>query len=467
MRQMESRRAPVVQTPVVKARDSGICKAGTEFDSLLWGLMPQMTSRRAFLRWCLVPGATSGVMMVSGELWAQGSRDDQAELQALLQRGPVRLQSHRVYRLRRPLELASGASIIGDPSSVVSPEGNFPAIVVSGSDVELNGFSIRGRPEQFRSSGAHGIFVDWRRRAGGNVHLANVIVESVAGSGIIALASPHTRSTGLSVADCQIRRTGAHGIIAQDYIDDVAIERNEVEATSLIVPDRPGITASRHGRRVIIRHNRCRGVPGIGGKSVHGISLDMCEDADCSSNEVSGWTNGYGIEAAGVHGGTIASNSIAACRYGIGIPGIGDGFTSRDLLIEQNAIRNSIEAGIFSFVSNGDGMTEHRDVVLRSNRIQGVSGTGIGIGVYLTDIDGLVIDDIDVSGSRHSGVFIVDCPDHKLKGIKSHDNNLGADPRHAGLSILWRKVPPARRGLNEVGANLVEHNGGHNLAIFH
>lgn len=422
----------------------------------------QMTysiSRRALLLSAL-PALVTGFAAASaqGPVGSVG-HDDRAELLALARSGTIRLESNRVYRLAGPLELPSGLSVLGDPTSVISPEGNFPALVTSGSGVRLSGFTIRGRRDAYPSVNNHGIFVDWRRRRGEDIRITSVRIEDVAGIGILALASAQTRSGGFSATDCEVRRTGAHGIIAQDYIDDVAFERNRVEATGLLIAG-PGITASRYGRRVVVRDNVCRGSPASVGVSVHGISIDMCAEADCRSNVVSGWPRGYGIEAAGIAGGTIASNVISGCLYGIGLSGQRGVFINQDLVVENNEISDSEAAGLYSFIHQSDGQQKHRDIAFRSNKVERVTGTGIGVGAFLTEIDGLVIDDLEVTGSRYSGVSLVDCPNHSLSRIWSHGNNAGAAAAHAGLAIHWRKLPPGRRGTNRLSGNRVEQNGG-------
>lgn len=424
--------------------------------------MTALLSRRTLLLSAL-PVVSTGFAVLSAQTPRAPVRDsggdDLAELQLLARSGEIRLAANRIYRIRAPLELASSVTIVGDRTSVISPQGNFPALAVNGSGIRLSGFTIRGLRDVYRSVNNHGIFVDWRRRRGEDIRITGVLVEDVAGVGIVALASEQTRSAGVLVADCHVRRTGAHGIIAQDYIDDVIFERNTVESTSLLIAG-PGITASRYGRRVMIRDNVCRGDPASVGSSVHGISLDMCAEAECHSNTVTNWSRGYGIEAGGVAGGAISSNVVSGCLYGIGLSGARDVFFNQDLVVENNAIRDSEAAGIYSFIHNADGKAHHRNITFRSNTVVNVTGTGIGIGAFLQDIDGLVIDDLEVSGSRYSGISLLDCPNYDLQRVWSHGNNLDALPAHAGLAIHWRKLRPGNRGTNSLAANRIERNGG-------
>ena len=84
----------------------------------------------------------------------------------------------------------------------------------------------------------------------------------------------------------------------------------------------------------------------------------------------------------------------------------------------------------------------------------------MGIGAYLIDIDNLVIDGLNVTDCLKSGVLLQDCPNHRLQGIYSRDNNASGNPSHAGLAIHWLNVPAARRGSNTLRNNRIEGNGG-------
>jgi hypothetical protein len=413
-------------------------------------------------------GSRDGLLGGAAARAADALADETPALNRALARGGlVQLAANRIYRTTGPLEIPTGASLVGDRSSVIAPDGDFPAIVIKGSSSEVRGITVRGDRERYRSSANHGVFVDWRDRRGSAVRISGVRIEDVAGSAVIALASPRTRSSGLTVNDCETVGSGAHGIIAQDYIDDVAFERNRVEGTGLIVPDRPGITASRHGRRIVVRNNVCIGAPGALGNSVHGISIDICEDAECTGNTVSGWVSGYGIEAGGIAGGQIAFNRVSGGRYGIALSGVNGDFSNRDLTIANNVIEDMSAVGIYAFIHGADGRAMHRRITLRSNHVRGVTGRDIGIGAYLMDIDGLTIDGLTVTGCRRSGVAIVDCPNHSLNGIESRDNNPSGDLAHAGLAVHWRRVPVAGRGTNRMSGNRIEANGGgRDLVIF-
>lgn len=418
---------------------------------------PAPIPRRRVLAALLLSGA--GLLLPGRSIAAAG--DDSAALNAELARtGRLRLAANRSYLLRNPLRVRDGDQIVGHRTSVIRPEGNFPAIIVEGRGAVLDGFTITGARDSYPSSGAHGVLIDWRKVTGGNIRIVRIRVASVSGSGIIALASARTRAAGLTVADCEVVETGAHGIIAQDYIDNVLIERNLVRATGLGTPDRPGITGSRYGAGVIIRDNRCYGSPAAKGSSVHGISLDHCRDAQCYGNVVNGWTRGYGIEVGGVHSGTVTNNRITRGRYGIGIPGVVGRLRNERVRLTANMIEDMSAAGIYVFMANGDGRYLHRQLEFRSNIVRRVTGNDIGIGALLTDIDGLIVDQLTVTGSRKSGISLIDCANYDLRRLDVSGNNLRADPAHAGLAVRWLRVPAARRGRLRSDAAMVRDNGG-------
>lgn len=403
--------------------------------------------------------SAAGLFLPARALAAAG--DDSVALNAELARtGSIRLAANRSYLLRNPLRVRDGDTIVGRRTSVIRPEGNFPAIIVEGRGAVLDGFTIAGARGRYPSSGAHGVLIDWRKAAGGNVRIVGIRVASVSGSGIIALASARTRSAGLTVAGCEVSETGAHGIIAQDFIDDVLFEKNLVRATSLGTPDRPGITGSRYGAGVIIRNNRCYGSPAAIGSSVHGISLDLCRDAQCYGNTVDGWTRGYGIEVGGVLSGTVTNNRITRGRYGIGISGVAGRMRNERVRLAGNLIEDMSAAGIYAFMANGDGRYLHRQLEFRSNIVRRVTGSDIGIGALLTDIDGLVIDELTVTGSRKSGVSLIDCANYDLRRLDVSGNNLRSDMAHAGLAFRWLRIPAGRRGRLHTDAAMVRDNGG-------
>jgi hypothetical protein len=386
-----------------------------------------------------------------------GMGDDAPAIQRALAAGrTVQLRAGARYRLGAPLRLSSGATLVGGTGTTLLPLDASAIIVDGASDVRIENLAIVGQRQRYRRSDSNGVFIDWRRRGGSNVTIDRVSVRDVAGGGIIALAGPGSRSRGLVVDGCLVDSVGAHGIIAQDYIDDVLFQGNEVRATSLMVADRPGITASRNGSGVIVRNNRCFGSPNALGRSVHGISLDTCSNAECSGNVLQGWTHGYGIEIGGAHGATVVGNEVRDGRYGIALSGSAGHFDNERILIESNNILRMSGTGIYSFMANGP--SYHRNVTLRHNTVRQVTGRDIGIGVFLTHIDGLELTDLDVRECSKSGVSLIDCVNFNLSGVRSIGNNLAGDPAHAGLAIRWLRTPARARGANHVSGNDISGN---------
>jgi hypothetical protein len=386
-----------------------------------------------------------------------GTGNDEPALRRALAMGRhVQLRSGGRYRVTQPIRMPSGSSLVGSGGSLILPVTTTAILIEGASDVRLENFGIVGQRQVHRGSGLHGVFVDWRGQAGRNVALTGITVREVAGAGIIALASGKTRSSGFTTAACTVDSVGAHGIIAQDHIDNVLVEGCYVRATGLMVADRPGITASRFGRNVIVRNNRCFGAAAALGRSTHAISLDQCERALCSDNVVRGWPHGYGIEIGGVRGGEFSRNDVGDTNYGIVLSGVSGVFSSEDVVIADNRVDRVQSAGLYAFVDGPTG--RHRRITIQSCRVRDVSGSQIGIGAFLTDIETLVIRGLDVRECRKSGVSLIDCIGYSIDDLVSVGNNLAGDPAHAGLAIRWLTTPLRARGTNRLGRSQVSGN---------
>jgi len=369
-----------------------------------------------------------------------GNTDDTVALNESLSRSKVvSLTPNARYLITSSLALPAGASLIGNGNSTIYCATSAPAILLAGtSDVLLRGFTIESDRNKFPASEHHGIFVDWRSRGGQRVSIRNIIISNFAGDGIIALASQATPSRTLNVLGCNVSEVGGHGIIAQDYISSVCISGCHVSATGLMIVDRPGITASRHGTDITISNNVVTGSSHALGRSVHGISLDICERAKAVNNVSAGWM-GYGIEIGGVTGGSVADNIISNCDYGIGGSGVEKVFRNTDVVIERNTVARC-GVGTYFSITGATGLYLHRCIQFTDNIIDGTNAAGSELGFFLEYINGLAIRGGSVENLTKSGIYLLDCDDIDVQHLTIDRTNSSKTMGHAGLVLIWKRI---------------------------
>lgn len=338
----------------------------------------------------------------------------------------VWLSSGATYLVGGTVNLQNGSRLIGDKTAtLVRGFNGAPLITANGkSNVAVSGFSIDGQRGVHTSSGNFGVFVDWRTTAGSNALVSDVVIQEEAGSAVIALASSGTRSSGFVVKGCRVEDVGSHGIIAQDYIDDVVIEGNTVKFTGMLVADRPAITASRNGENVVVSNNICVGSPsGLSTGALHGISIDTCSDVNCSGNVCSEWDEGFGIEVVGSSNVSVSGNTIRNSRYGIRVPGlesVSGNLTSNNVVIIGNSVHGSTRDGISSDVTSATGVVVHSGVVVSGNTVTNSSECG----VFMRLVDGLSVSGNTVRRSTRSGLQILDCVGHYIDANHVFENNI-------------------------------------------
>lgn len=356
-----------------------------------------------------------------------GVTDDTAAIVAWLAVGG-RLYAPRPtvsYKYTSNLTPVSNSEIYGDGDSTVFKGGaNCKGFTLTGlSNVVLRDFKIDGNRTNFATVTNDAIFVDWTGIAGSNIDIDHVTVRDPAGAGIIALAAVGTPSSGLRVNFCDVQNTGAHGIIAQDYISDVEMTHNKVKNSGLLVADRPCITASRSGSNVIVSDNIVVGSPAALGASVHGISIDTTTNATCQGNNVRDCI-GYGIEIGFVTNGAFTGNTINNCtRFGIG--GSGDqASASRNINVSVtgNTITGGASDGINFFITGGTGTLFHQMVTISGNTLRNNAGSG----VLIIFADRVAVTGNSVSGNTLTGIYMVDCKNHFIDGNTVVNNNVGA-----------------------------------------
>ena len=331
------------------------------------------------------------------------------------------------YALYAAISLPSNVSIAGSGrASILVQKYNGTILrVTDASDINVSSLAIEGDRDKYPGSGDNGIEIDWSAAGGKNILLRDISISELSGAGIIAIGGRERPSRNLVIDGCAILDTGAHGIVVQDYISEVKIENNSVRNYGLGSPSRPGITASRNGRRVLISGNIVDGSADALGSSVHGISLDGCADVVCVDNRISVRAKGYGIEIGFVIGGAILNNTIDDCPHGpaIGISGNGrflNGY-SDGIAIVGNVV-TSAAVGIQALMDNYTGKSRHSHVTIADNII---SGKSVGVGIQAEYVDFIDIVSNTITNCSLSGIYLIDNTSQLIAENKITGCNVG------------------------------------------
>lgn len=395
------------------------------------------------------------------------SNDDTAEIQAALDSGAKRVFIPAgTYKITTALSLPSNIEVYGEgEGSVIKLYANSDVLQINGtSNISLHDFSINGQRATYTTATNDGIYINWISTAGENVRIRNVNVTEMGGVGILGLASSGTASSGVTVEGCLVENTGAHSIVFQDYISDVLIRRNTVKYSGLGYADRPGITASRYGRRVIVSDNIVIGSASALGSSVHGISIDGTEDAVCHGNVVSGWI-GYGIEVGGVTNGSFQGNTVTGCtRASIALSGSNGTIRNINVSVVGNTCNSNTAQGIYAFMAGGVATYMHQNIVIANNA---VNGTTAGVGIEVGLVDRLNINGNSVYGASLSGIYALDCKRVMIAGNNVTYNNCTAVKSVTSLTLSGSTATATSAGhgyansdlVTIFGASPVDYNG--------
>jgi parallel beta-helix repeat protein len=294
------------------------------------------------------------------------------------------------------------------------------------SNVTLRDFKIDGQRATYTTTTNDGIDVNWTSVAGSNIKIKRVTITDTAGCGIQALASSGTASSVFWVDDCDTEDTGAHGIIAQDYISDVRFTRNRVKNWGLGVADRVGIVGSRSGTKFVCSHNSVSGSGSALGSSVHGISIDRTTGVTGDGNEVDSCI-GNGLEIGIVTNGSFTGNNVRGCtRASIALTGAqATSERSRTISITGGTLTGGLRQGIHATITSADGSLFHENVTISGVTITGHTNTTNGIGMQLEYVSGLTLTGNNVHGAGRSGIRTLDCKDVMLSGNNVRENNCG------------------------------------------
>lgn len=365
-------------------------------------------------------------------------------------RRPLHLAGGLSIRVNSTISLPSNLVITGDGSCTLELGANATVLKATGtSNIRLSGFKIDGKRATYTNTANNAIHIDWTTTAGSNVQIKNVEIVDIGGVGIIGLAAVGTPSSDVVISDCDVRNCGAHGIITQDYISVVRIERNKVFFTGLGFADRPGITASRYGTDIIVADNFVVGSASAMGTSCHGISIDNSADVTVSGNVVRDW-KGMAIEVGFVDRCAVVGNVLSDSTYGIALSG-SETLSRRNtnITISGNTIYGIVGAGINSFITSATGVFLHKNVVVSGNNVSRCNHATTGIGVYLRHIDGLSVLGGSSTDNVLSGLYIEDCPNHFVDGIYLLRNNL--------VGVALKTVTTLTSNLSTATATVAAH----------
>jgi parallel beta-helix repeat protein len=391
-----------------------------------------------------------------------GAVDVTSQFNAALQSGLDVLEvPEGTYKITGRLLVPSGVHLRGQGRrSIIEAGANVNGyLYLNGvSDVRLENFLLDGKRATYTTQTNFGIYGPANGTGCTNVELHDVWVERAGGSGIIFLAQTGSHSKKIKIMRGGTYDTGGHGIICQDYVDDVEIAHTDVRDFGMVTSDRPGITLGRSGARQRCHHNTVVGSASAVGSSVHGISADGTTEAEVDHNIVSDCI-GYGIEIGGVLGGAITSNHISRCsRSGIAMSGLqSESLRNEYVTIVANGIENcgtTGDGGLYSFVSGGSGAVMHKAITIAGNIIRNCAGIGMNFGM----IDELLISDNQVKACGHSGIYMIDCKNIQIDNNKIIGNNTLNSASHGGIRVLSYTLSADQRlrwGINQVHDSLI------------
>jgi len=380
-------------------------------------------------------------------LKGDGTTDDAAALQTAIDTisaagGGALVLEPKTYRINSTVALKSNVTLRGVGDLTVIALGANAVMLSIGAitNVTLENFKLDGRRATYTNTANTGIYGPAPGGAS-NIRLSAVTVQSVAGAGILLLASSGTHTTNVVIRNSVTDDTGAHGIITQDYVDQVTITNTRVSNFGMLYADRPGITVSRNGSDVIVTNNLVIGSPSALGTSVHGISLDGVTRATVANNTITG-TIGYGIEITGaaavlsrvaVTGNAIGPTQSRSC---IVLDGA-NALVADNVAITGNTCKGSAAEGIYVFVG-GTPAASHTNVTISDNVID-TPGT---VGILLNSLVNFTVANNTIRNAVQSGIYL----DATLgaganKGVFSGNmldgNNTSANASHAGMRLSY------------------------------
>lgn len=364
-----------------------------------------------------------------------GITDDTTAVQAAITAADNVFLPGGTYKITTTLTIPSDRKVFGlGSSTVLLVAANIAAITLTSvSRIVLRDFKINGQRLTYTSASNGGISAPASGTGINDIVIQNVQMTAIGGAGIIILGQSGNQSNRIKIVGCKIEDCGAHGILTQDYVNDVEIVGNYVADVGLTVADRPNITAGRTAVNTLIANNLCKGSSSALGTSSHGISIEG-EYATCTGNIVIG-VIGYGFEVGTSDYVSVVGNVAKTCtRGGFAVTGLTT-FTAKNVTITGNTAVNCGGFGFRTLVGTF-GTTFHENIVFSGNVVEGVASPVTALGFYCEYVKGLVIvgnsvRNVPLSGIQTGSCFDVLVADNIVVGCNTQTN-----ASHGGIRMF-------------------------------
>jgi parallel beta-helix repeat protein len=279
--------------------------------------------------------------------------------------------------------VSNGQMIYGNgDTSLIEFGANIDGFTIDGkSNIILKDFKIDGKKSIYTSVNNEGITSPANGTGSSNIRIDGLTIVDVAGSSIQILAQTGSHSENIKILNCSISDSGAHGIVCQDYVDDVIVSGNRVIDYAEGVNDRVGIVIGRSAVNQQIIGNHVESDGGVlGGSSCHGISLDRTTYAVVANNVVKN-ASSYGIEVGLSQQVSVTGNEIySSGRPGITVVGDESERVCKHVTVSGNTIfEPALLAGIYVHTSNYVA-TQGEDITIVGNTIH---NNQAGPGIYV------------------------------------------------------------------------------------
>ena len=297
------------------------------------------------------------------------------------------------------------------------------------TDVNMKGFKIDGQKSLYTSSANDGIKIGSSGSIGGahRIDVEKVWVKDVAGSGVQCLAVTGDHSSDIRYLRNRVEGVGAHGLITQDFVDHVTIDDNTVTDWGVNVDDRVGIASGRSGIDHTVTKNKVYNNSNAGGTGAHGISVENVIGTVVDENQCKDVYIGYGLELAGIIGGSATGNVVKDQQNRAGIAIVGSTQNTKNLTLNGNTAEGGNNQGFYMF----DAGTDKQENVTFNGDI--AEGNG-GVGFEISDGLNVALNGIEAIDNGKSGVYVATTESWSVSGIIK-GNNTTDTAGHYGMRV--------------------------------
>jgi len=339
----------------------------------------------------------------------------------------VHVTPNNTQTITATCSVSTGQTIYGDgDTSLVNVGGNIDAFTIDGkTNVTLKNFKIDGKKATYTTSSNNAICSPANGTGSSNIKIEGMTIVDVAGNSIEILSQTGSHSENIMILNNIIMDSGAHGIVCQDYVDDVMVRGNRVINYGLGVADRVGIVIGRDSINQQIIGNYVEDGGSSLGTQPHGISLDTATNGVVSNNIVKG-AQAYGIEIGGSSEVSVTGNQVySTTKAGIVVIG-GGADVCKHISITGNTTFETGYAGIFVYVNNYVA-DEHEDITVVGNTIHNAQADP---GIYFGYVNNGVISGNTVIDSYKAGVYLVNCNYINVNGNMLKNSNTSDTGAH-------------------------------------